>query len=221
MSFFTYFSGFDRLKFLSEANINNPLRKNAQFESARLRLFFARSPSRSDDCVFSTIVKLGPRNLKFTYECKNGLFPPDLRMRLSDGPEFSLDEKTLGLSAPATWGLICFLNRANVSAKISLMKNDELRSLETAVYAWCDFLRQNGFDNFSSIFESALISLKASFSGADKERYEGLLGFQDRFNGGMGSINDLPVDDSNLRRAVETERDLLIRKYYRILYSPK
>ncbi len=94
----------------------------------------------------------------------------------------------------------------------------ELYLLEISVNTWCEFLEKNGYNNFSNIIKKSFQSSINSFGGSPKVRYEGLLKFQDNFNGGMGSINDLLIDDALLRKVVETERDLLIKKYYSILY---
>ena len=101
------------------------------------------------------------------------------------------------------------------------MHESELQLLESSINVWCTFLEKNGYDNFSKFLKNSFQSLVDCFDGSARERYEGLLDFQDKFKGGMGSINDLSIDDSHLRENVETERDLLIKKYYKILHSHK
>jgi hypothetical protein len=96
--------------------------------------------------------------------------------------------------------------------EININPNQELEALDTALKKWCDYLAKENYENFSEMFQSAFRKLKMAFT-KDQGRFEALLDFQDSFRGGMGSINDISIDDSALRKAVEKERDLLIKKY--------
>ncbi|MBL8027119.1 MAG: hypothetical protein JNL74_11945 [Fibrobacteres bacterium] len=90
----------------------------------------------------------------------------------------------------------------------------ELKSLYSALCNWCNYLSENKYSNFAETLQLSFNKLHDSFTGNNEERYEALLNFQDMFKGGMGSINDISIDDIFLRQSVEKERDLLIRKYY-------
>ncbi len=94
----------------------------------------------------------------------------------------------------------------------------ELQSLHSALSKWCEFLIKNNYSNFAEIFQSSFNCLQSKFNTDNKIQYEALLDFQDAFKGGMGSINDISIDDSFLRQAVEKERNLLIDKYYALLF---
>jgi hypothetical protein len=95
----------------------------------------------------------------------------------------------------------------------------ELKPLYTGLCSWCDFLSKNKYSNFAERFQLSFDQLQEHFAGNNEERYNALLNFQDKFKGGMGSINDISIDDVYLRQAVERERDLLINNYYNLLFK--
>lgn len=95
----------------------------------------------------------------------------------------------------------------------------ELYPLSVALFKWCEFLSQNNYSNFSENFQVAFDQLREQFGTDERARYEALLSFQDVFKGGMGSINDISIDDLLFREAVEKESDLLINRYYALVFS--
>ena len=99
--------------------------------------------------------------------------------------------------------------------------SSELQPLYNFLSKWCDFLAKNNYSNFAEKFQYSFDCLHKKFSGDTSERYNALLDFQDSFKGGLGSINDISIDDELLRRAVIQERDLLIRKYYDLVFPKK
>lgn len=97
----------------------------------------------------------------------------------------------------------------------------ELGSLGTAVDAWCEILAQGGHKNWAESFRNSFRVLQSAFAqGSAKQRYELLLNFQDRFSGGMGSINDISVGGKE-RLIVEAQRDALIDRYYDLVFPKK
>jgi len=96
--------------------------------------------------------------------------------------------------------------------------NSELQTLQNRLDQWCDFLRSEGHSNFADNFQFALARLNQQFTGDAKSKYMALLSFQDVFQGGMGSVNDVAQNSPDLRQHVEKERDRLVDHYYKILY---
>lgn len=94
-------------------------------------------------------------------------------------------------------------------------RHDALKELHRLTLEWCKFLDSKQFQNFSDGFRLALNKLNSAFDIQDRGAIrDSLLNFGDRFKGGMGSINDLPIDDSKLRAPVEVEYDKVLRKFW-------
>ncbi|MGE3607954.1 MAG: hypothetical protein AB7I27_00100 [Bacteriovoracaceae bacterium] len=97
----------------------------------------------------------------------------------------------------------------------------ELQQLYNHLSRWCEILSQHNYPNFAERFRHSFQRIHESFSGDNNQRYMALLDFQDSFKGGMGSVNDISIADDLFWKAVEEERDLLVRKYYDIVVLQK